>query len=128
VSCVRLVWLQHSLAAAFGLSQVQWLHKRRRRISSQHLPVYSLPPSLHNTLHLFTTACLPACLPAGRIQRRHLELDRTERRLDSLQAVKPAHSAEVEGLERELGGLYSLYLHKWVGGAESAEAKGELRA
>jgi clusterin-associated protein 1 len=61
-------------------------------------------------------ACLasypPACLPAGRIERRHLELDRAERRLDSLHAVKPAHSAEAEGLERELAGLYSLYLHK----------------
>lgn len=41
-----------------------------------------------------------------------MELDRVERRLDALHAVKPAHSAEASALEGELGLLYSLYLHQ----------------
>lgn len=42
-----------------------------------------------------------------------MELDRLERRLDSLQAVKPAFSAEAEELEGELEGLYQQYLHRY---------------
>lgn len=49
----------------------------------------------------------------GRVEKRHVELDRLDRRLDSLQAVKPAHSGEIEALEADLGGLYQQYLHKF---------------
>lgn len=56
---------------------------------------------------------MPTALPsAERIERRHVELDRVERRLGALAAVRPAHSAEAEGLEGELGGLFTRYLHQ----------------
>ena len=122
------IWTEPSAMVA----QAEAAHQQptSARLFPCHLPctthcISSQPPAW---LPGCLAAWLPGCLPSGRIERRHLELDRAERRLDSLQAVKPAHAAEAEGLERELGGLYSLYLHKWVGGAESAEATGELRA
>ncbi|KAI3426863.1 hypothetical protein D9Q98_006809 [Chlorella vulgaris] len=63
----------------------------------------------------------------ARVEKRHVELDRLERRLDSLQAVKPAFSAEAEELEGELEGLYQQYLHRfrnleWLEGALDAHA------
>ena len=50
------------------------------------------------------------------MERRHVELDRGERRLDALASVRPAHSQEVAALEARLGELYQQYLHRWVGG------------
>eukprot|EP00887_Chlorella_sp_A99_P001037 scaffold14.g1037.t1 len=55
----------------------------------------------------------PRPRPAGRVEKRHVELDRLEQRLESLQAVKPAHSEAVEALERQLAELFTAHLHKF---------------
>jgi hypothetical protein len=51
-------------------------------------------------------------LAAAKVEKRHVELDRMERRLDALHAVRPAQSAELDRLEAELAELYRAYLHK----------------
>ena len=49
---------------------------------------------------------------AAKVEKRHTELDRMERRLDSLHAIKPVQSEEVDRLEAELAELYRDYLQK----------------
>ena len=58
----------------------------------------------------------PTPTPASdRVERRHVELDRGERRLEALASVRPANSQEVAALEARLGALYQQYLHRWAG-------------
>ncbi|KAI7840623.1 hypothetical protein COHA_005645 [Chlorella ohadii] len=62
----------------------------------------------------------------GRVERRHAELDRVERRLDALHAVRPAHSGEAEELEGQLAELYQAYLHMFRN-LEYLEAQADRR-
>ncbi|PRW51072.1 clusterin-associated 1 [Chlorella sorokiniana] len=67
-----------------------------------------------------------AAVMEGRVERRHAELDRVERRLDALHAVRPAHSAEAEALEGQLSELYQAYLHMFRN-LEYLEAQADKR-
>jgi len=49
----------------------------------------------------------------SKIERKTTELERAEKRLRSLQKVKPAFLAEYEGLEAELKGVYDQYLERF---------------
>jgi len=48
-----------------------------------------------------------------KIDKKKSELDRHQKRLQSLQAVRPAFMDEYERLEAELSGQYSLYVQSW---------------
>lgn len=49
---------------------------------------------------------------ADKLKRRRAELDRMEQRLLQLKNVKAPYQDELDGLEAELGNMYSLYLDK----------------
>jgi len=48
-----------------------------------------------------------------KIDKKKAELDRHQKRLQSLQTVRPAFMDEYERLESELSGQYSLYVQSW---------------
>ena len=50
-----------------------------------------------------------------RIDKKKTELDRHEKRLTSLKAVRPAFMDEYERLEVELSAQYALYVQSWGG-------------
>jgi clusterin-associated protein 1 len=47
-----------------------------------------------------------------KIKKRSLDLDRAEKRLKTINNVKPAYMEEYERLERDMEKLYSIYLDK----------------
>ena len=49
----------------------------------------------------------------AKIEKKKLELDRAEKRLKSLQGVRPAYMDEYERIESELAKLYETYMQKF---------------
>jgi len=48
----------------------------------------------------------------SKIDKKKQELERNEKRLSTLQSVRPAYMDEYERLQGELNGLYTQYLDK----------------
>jgi clusterin-associated protein 1 len=51
---------------------------------------------------------------SSKIQRRKLELERTEKRLKGIETVKPENQEEFDKLESELERFYSIYVEKYA--------------
>jgi len=51
---------------------------------------------------------------SSKIQRRKLELERTEKRLKGIETVKPENQEEFDKLEAELERFYSIYVEKYA--------------
>ncbi len=84
-------------------------------VSLALVPPYSITKLISYSLPVLTRspARPPArCLATAKAEKRHVELDRMERRLVALHAIRPAQSEEVDRLEAELAELYRAYLHK----------------
>lgn len=86
----------HALHASVAFCLMPWQLGRRAGVSQHHRQ----PSAPH----------LPVCPRARTPARPPICLSTTC--YASLQAIKPAHSGEVEALEAELSKLYDRYLHK----------------
>lgn len=75
--------------------------------------VESLKKQLKETTAAFENLQADEANLVSKIEKKKQEFERAEKRLKSLQGVRPAYMDEYERIERELVGIYETYMEKF---------------
>ena len=75
--------------------------------------VETLKKQLKETLSAFENLQADESNLISKIEKKKIEFDRAEKRLKSLQGVRPAYMDEYERIEKDLIGLYETYMDKF---------------
>ena len=93
-----------ALASAFDLSDIE---------QSVHEAIRSSEEEISEMLSKLENAASDDSNLQGKIEKKQSELERSEKRLKSLQSVRPAYMDEFERLETELKQQYEMYVEKF---------------
>ena len=93
-----------ALASAFDLSDIE---------QSVHEAIRSSEEEISEMLSKLENAASDDSNLQGKIEKKQSELERSEKRLKSLQSVRPAYMDEFERLETELKQQYDMYVEKF---------------
>lgn len=75
--------------------------------------IAAINDQIKNTLQMMDNLAGDEASLTEKIEKKKLELDRNQKRLKSLQAVRPAFMDEYEKLEAELAKVYEVYIEKF---------------
>ena len=75
--------------------------------------VENLKKQLKETMSAFDNLQADESNLVSKIEKKKIEFDRAEKRLKSLQGVRPAYMDEYERIEKDLVGIYETYMDKF---------------